>query len=105
MPGKNLNLNPLESRKRLLLAESDLNRAQMVREWQRLTDESHAFAHHARTVGSIISATALLVAGIKSFGCKKAAPPAGKPSWLQSILKGAGLMATLWPLIRPAARD
>jgi hypothetical protein len=32
MPGKNLNLTPLESRKQLLLVESELNRAQLLNE-------------------------------------------------------------------------
>ena len=34
MFGKKPRLNPLESRKQLLIAESELNRAQLVQEWQ-----------------------------------------------------------------------
>jgi HPt (histidine-containing phosphotransfer) domain-containing protein len=51
-------MNPLESRKQLLIAESELNRAQLVQEWQTMADEVHALADQARTISSIASAVA-----------------------------------------------
>ena len=105
MSGKNLNLNSLESRKRLLLAESELNRTQILQEWRRLTNDAHALAHEAGTIRSIVSATASLVAGLRSLRCKKTAPPCGKPSWLQSVLSSAGLLSNLWSAFRPRNRE
>ena len=56
-------MNPLESRKQLLIAESELNRAQLVQEWQVMTGEVRSLTSQARTIGSIASAVATLVAG------------------------------------------
>jgi negative regulator of sigma E activity len=96
MPGKNLCMNPLASRKKLLIAESELNRAQLVQEWRTMADEAHSLAHQARTIASFASAAATLVAGVVSFRQKKSAPAPEKPSWLRTILKGAQLAGTLW---------
>src|ERR1017187_10892995 len=105
MSGKNPRMNPLASRKQLLMAESELNRAQLVQEWQTMADEVHSLANQARTISSFASAAASLVAGIASFRRKKSAPAAEKPSWLQTILKGAGLVSTIWSAFRPQGRD
>jgi hypothetical protein len=59
-------MNPLESRKQLLIAESELNRAQLVQEWQAVADGVH---------------------------------------WLQTLLKGAGLLSTVWQAFRSPGRD
>jgi len=42
-----------------------------------------------------------LVAGLASLRHKKPAPVSGKKSWLQTILKGAGQISTLWSAFRP----
>jgi hypothetical protein len=104
MSGKNPRLNPLASRKQLLIAESELNRAQLVQDWQAVADEAQAVADRARTLGSVVSTTASLVAGLVSFRRKKSAPAAAKPSWWQTILKGAELISTVWQVFRPQGR-
>jgi hypothetical protein len=104
MSGKNLRMKPLESRKRLLIAESELNRAQLVQEWQTMTDEVHSLTTQARTISSIASAAASLVAGLASCRRKNSAPAAEKPSWLRTILKGAGLVSTFWQTLRSPSR-
>jgi hypothetical protein len=98
-------MNPLESRKKLLLAESELNRAQLVQEWQALADDFHLLANQARTISSFASAATSLVAGLVSFRRKKSAPAAKKPSWLQTIFKSAGLISTFWQAFRPQGRE
>ena len=98
-------MTPLESRKQLLLAESELHRALLAQEWAALTDESAALTRQAATIGAMMSAAAALVAGLSSLGGKKSAPPAEKSSWVQTLLKGAGLLATLWPVFCPPPRD
>ena len=104
MSGKNLLMNPLESRKQLLVAESELNRAQLVQEWQTMADEVHSLTTQARTIRSIASAAAALVAGLASCRRKASAPAAEKPSWLKTILKGAGLVSTFWRAFRAPGR-
>jgi len=84
MSGRNPRLNPLESRKQLLLAESELNRAQLVGEWQTLSGEAHALADQAKTITAIAAALATLVV---ACGPKKPVPAAEKPSWWQTLLK------------------
>ena len=93
-------MKPLESRKQLLIVESELNRAQLVQEWQVVKGEVHALTEQARTVRSVASAVATLVAGLASCRRKTTAPEAKKPSWLQTILKGAGLVGSLWTEFR-----
>jgi hypothetical protein len=104
MPGKNPHLNPLESRKRLLIAESELNRAQLVQEWQTMADDAHALARKAKIASSRVSMAASLVAGLAFFRRKKSKPAAKKPSWLQTILKGAGIVSLIWSKFRPQNR-
>ena len=105
MFGKNPRLNRLESRKQLLIAESELNRAQLLQEWRTMADEVHALAEQARTIRSLASAAASLVAGVASFRRKKSASGAGKSSWWQSLLKGAQWASSLWTEFRPSDRD
>jgi hypothetical protein len=105
MSGKNPRMNPLASRKQLLIAESELNRAQLVREWQTMADEVHSLADQARTVSSLVSVAASLAAGVACFRRKKSAPAADKPSWLQTILKGAQLAGDLWSEFGPQRRE
>ena len=100
MFGKNSRMNLLTSRKQLLIAESELNRAQLVQEWQVMADEVHALANRAKTIGFIASAAASVVAGLSLFRHKKCAPTAEKPSWWQTIVKGAGLVGSVWSEFR-----
>ena len=105
MFGKNPRLNPLESRKQLLIAESELNRAQLVQEWQTMADGVRSIADQARTFSSIASAAASLIAGLASFRRKNPRPPPKNlPGW-QTILKGAGLISTVWQAFRSQGRD
>jgi hypothetical protein len=104
MSGKNPRMNPLESRKQLLIAESELNRAELLRDWQTMADDVHALARKAGIIGSWVSIAASLVAGLAFFRRKKSAPTAEKPSWLQTILKGGGLISTLWQAFRSPGR-
>jgi hypothetical protein len=97
-------MNPLESRKQLLIAESELNRAHLILEFQTMADEAHLLASQARTVGSFASAAATLVANFASFRRKKSAAAAEKSSWVRTILKGAGLAGSLWSEFRARSK-
>ncbi len=93
-------MSPLAARKKLLLAESELNRAQLVQDWQTMTGEAKALTQKAKTIGSVASAAASLIAGVVSFRRRKPAPAAKKPSWWQTLLKGAQLAVPLWSEFR-----
>ena len=94
-------MNPLASRKKLLIAESELNRAQLVQELQTISDKVHSFANQVSTVGSLATAAATLIAGLANLRHKKEPETAAeKPSWLKTIVKGAGLVSTVWQTFR-----
>ena len=100
MFGKNPRMNPLELRKQLLIAESELNRAQLVQEWQTMADGVRSVADRARTINCLASAAASLIAGLASFRRTGSAPAGEKPSWWQTLLKGAQLAGLLWSEFR-----
>ena len=105
MFGKKPRLNPLESRKQLLIAESELNRAQMAGDMAALTAGVRTFTDRAKSFGSIASSAAVLVAGLAAFRRGKPVDADAKPSWLRTILKGAGLISTFWLAFRSQRRD
>ena len=105
MPGKNPRLNPLDSRKQLLLAESELNRARMVQDATALTAELRALSARAKSIGFITSSAAAVVSGLAAFQRGSATDADARPSWLRTIVKGAGLVSNLWLAFRSRARE
>jgi hypothetical protein len=104
MSGKNTRLKALDLRKQMLLAESALNRAQLIQEWETLAGEVHALARQAKTFSAMASAAGLLVAGLSAFRNKGPASPPDKPSWWQSLLKGAGVASSVWFAFRSRSK-
>lgn len=105
MPGKTSHLNPLESRKQLLIAKSELNRAGLSQEWQTMAHGVREYAHWAKSIAVWASSAALLVAGVTAL---RRGPPrtgAAKSSWFQKILEGSRLASTLWFAVSPAVRN
>ena len=98
-------MNPLESRKQLLIAESELNRAQLVGDMAALTAGVRTLTDRAKSFGTIASSAAVLVAGLAAFRRGKPMDADAKPSRLQTILKGAGLISTLSLAFRSQRRD
>jgi hypothetical protein len=93
-------MSPLQSRKKLLIAESDLNRAQLIQDWRTIVDDVQTLTKQARTIGSIASGAMALISGLSWFSREKSAPIAEKSSWLQTILKAAQLAGLLWSEFR-----
>ena len=89
-------MNPLASRKKLLIAESELNRAQLGQEWRAMSDTAHALAYRAGTIRALTTMALTLVSSLVSLRQKSDSPAAEKTSWLQTILKGAQLAGSLW---------
>lgn len=96
MFGKSSRIDRLAARKQMLIAESELNRAHLMQDWQVMTSELHALADEAHHLRSFVSAGAALVTGFVAFRRKTVAAGTEKPSWLHTILKGAGQLSNLW---------
>ena len=93
-------MNPLQSRKKLLIAESELNRTQLVQDWQLMGDEVRALTKQARAITFFASAGATLLGVLASFRRNPSSPAAEKPSWWQTLLKGVQLAGPLWAEFR-----
>lgn len=105
MSGKNPGLNPLESRKRLLIAESELNRAQLVGDMVALAADVRKLTARAKSFGSIASSAVALIAGLASFRRARSARADERPSWWETLLKGAQLAGSLWSKFRVPDHD
>jgi hypothetical protein len=100
MSGKHSFLSPLESEKQLLIAESELNRVQMVGDIDVLSESVHQVTTRARSFGSIVSSAVMLMAGLA-----KPIDAGAKIPWIQTLLKGVGIISTLWVAFHPQKRD
>ncbi len=89
-------MTSLQSRKQLLIAESELNRAQLVGDMAALTEGVRALTGRAKSFGSIALSGAALVAGLAALRRGKPTESGVKSSWIQRIVKGAGLVSNLW---------
>ena len=105
MFGNHPRVNPLAARKRMLVAESDLNRTQLNQEWAAMAAGVQTLTDRAKSFGSIASAVALLVAGLAAYRRGQRASADPKLSWLQTLLKGAGLVSTIWLAFRRQVHD
>jgi hypothetical protein len=104
MVGNNPPVNPLQSRKRLLVAESEINRVQLGGECRAMTDGIRSLAVRLKTVSALASAAAVLVAGVSAFRRRKSASASTKPSWFQFALKGAQMAVSIWLAVRARPR-
>jgi len=103
MPGKNFNLTPLESRKQLLLVESELNRAQLLNELRDFKNEIHNLKDQVHAIGSLAASAAKLAATFSAIGSAfthRNADGKGKSSWLSTLLNGARTGASIWWALR-----
>jgi hypothetical protein len=98
-------MNPLESRKQLLLAESELNRAHLMQEWRTMADGVRSLANRAGSIRSIALAAVSLISGLMTLRRTSSAPVGGKRSWWQTLLKGAQLAGWLWSEFSPRPKS
>jgi hypothetical protein len=98
-------MNELQTRKQLLIAESELNRVEMLGDIAMLGSGFRALADRAKSFSAIIASTAALVAGFAALRRGKTVDAAAKPSWLQKTLRAASLVSSLWLAFRPRPRD
>jgi hypothetical protein len=108
MPGKKSRIELLHAERQILLAESELNRIQLLQEIERLRHECHRVAETLKTAGSVASSVAkagalfLFVRRLfRGTGAKSDsnAKPA-KNSFIPNLLKGLGAGFSFWESIR-----
>ena len=97
-------VKPLQLRKDLLVAESELNRAHLLEDWQAMTEGVRTLGARVKYVGTFASAAGLLVAGVSAFRRGRAAPNGAKFSWLEAALKGAQVAGSIWLASRGRGR-
>ena len=93
-------VTPLELRKQLLIAESELNRVRLLQEWQTMGDGLYHLADQARSLNNMASSTMSLVSGLASLTSGEPAPTGSKISWFKKAISGARLASTIWLLFR-----
>lgn len=89
-------MTSLELRKQLLVAESELNRAQLSRDVAKIALGVHTLAERARSFASIASAGAVLLTGMAAYQRERRSRTGAMPSTLKRVLEGAGLVSALW---------
>ena len=97
---KNARLKSLEARKQLLIAESDLNRAQLAEDLAMAKDGLRIFTRRAQTVSAITQSVVGVVAGVAAFRRRKPGPGNLKQSWMRTALSSAGFVSSLWLALR-----
>ena len=112
MFGKTTGLKALETRKQLLLAESEVNRHELLQDFHALKTafkaETDRVKKQVRAAGSIASSAALLAVGASLF--RRRAKPAesegpSKAPWLAAALEGARAGTSLFFKIKSFLRD
>lgn len=94
MSGKK-SLSPLETRKQLLIAESEINRAQLLEDGRIVMSGVRHAADKARSFRSLASITGL-AAGFLALRRKTRDSAGGKFSWFRTAIKGAKTILPLW---------
>jgi hypothetical protein len=98
-------MSPLESRKKLLIAESELNRAQLTQEWRTMADSVHSITGQARSISSLAVAGATFIGDLVAFRRKKAASPRPRNPWWVTVLTVAQVAGSLWLESRPRPKS
>lgn len=93
-------MNELEIRKKLLIAESELNRALLNTESRLLAEKVHALTQHAKHIGMAASIMGLITAGFSAFKRNATPSPTPKRTWISTMLDGARLANSFWPFFR-----
>jgi hypothetical protein len=104
MFGKEPQLSPIESRRQLLVAESEINRAQLSEEYQAMTGSIHNLVDRAKSVGLLASAATAVMAGVSAFGSGKPEATNTKHSWLHTGFKVAKVVGSIWLAYRARQR-
>ena len=81
-------MKPLQMRKRLLIAESELNRVMLAQEYRALSHDIGQLTRQARKLSGIAAVIAALAGGFVAFRRRSQAPAASRSSWWPMLFKG-----------------
>lgn len=89
-------MNSLASQKELLLAESELNRAQLLGAMIALTPRTRRFTDRTISVSVFASSAVMLMREVADSRSHKPGGGAGKLSRMQTVMKIGGMVSALW---------
>lgn len=92
-------MNQLALRKRLLVAESEINRVQLGRDTSDLCEAVRGLVGTTTTFGGIVSTGLSLVSSLTDDKRGSPASGAGLASWLGHLLSGAKIVSTIWRMV------
>jgi len=104
MPGQYSCLNALAVRKRLLIAEADLQRQQLREELTLIETNLHELGAQARSASSILTAGSLALASFWLMRRIKRTKSDSRSGMLSKLWRGAKMAASLWLALRPQHR-
>jgi len=107
MPGKKPQLTSLETRKQLLLVESELNRAQLLNDLRDFKNEIHNLKQQVGGMVSIAAAAAKLATTFSAIGqafSHRNEDEKENSPWISTLLNGAKAGTSLWRLLRSCWR-
>ena len=105
MFGKDPRLNTLEVRKQLLVAACELHRTQLAEEIEDFSTGARRLLDYAASFSSMAAFAMTLCAGLAALKRGKPVAEQAKPSWVQTVLQGAGWLSSLWRKFRAPEHD
>jgi len=93
-------VSSLQLRKELLIAESELNRPQLIEEWQAVAGGVRLLGARAKSFSLFASTAALLMTGVSKLRGGTAATNGTTTSWLDRALKVANVAGSIWMGLR-----
>ena len=108
MFGKKSYLKTLDTRKQEILAQSDVNRIELLKDWETLKTEMHRVKKQLRAAGSIASSAVVLAAAASVFRRKHEPPKTESQTrapWVAAALNGARVGASLFMKLRSLKRE
>jgi uncharacterized membrane protein YqjE len=103
--GKSPGRDRHESRKQMLIAESEINRAHLADDLTALQAGIGNITDRTRSIGSIAASAAGIVTDLAALRREKLAGREAKFSWLPTMLKGVGLVSGIWLALRQGRRE
>jgi len=104
------NLTPFESRRQMLVLESELNRALLLNEVQDLKNEMHHLKAQVHAMGSLVSSAAELASTFAAVGRAFSSRPDenenghGRSSWISTLINGVKVGSSIWSSVRSRFR-
>jgi|GEM_PF-736437 len=89
-------MSPNETRKRLLIAESEVHRAQAFAEVMEWKETAGELARRVTTASALASAVVVAGAGWLAVRRRKSGVGVGRGTWLQAASQALSTITTLW---------